>query len=115
MNKNESPTDVTRWLEKQTAGALPALLGSLSLCRAPCIRPNCQACRSGEQHPRWVLYGRAKGRRFSIYIPEHLVAEVQRCLDKGRAMQELLFEAGPRYVEALKRERKSKSARRQES
>ena len=114
MNKNESPTDVRRWLENQAAGALPAILGSLSLRRAPCVRANCPACQSGEQHASWVLYGRAKGRRFSIYIPEDLVPEVQRCLDKGRALQELLFEAAPRYVQALKRE-KGKSASKQES
>jgi hypothetical protein len=50
-----------------------------------------------------------KERRFSIYVPEDLVPEIQRCLDKGRALQELLFEAAPRYVQALKRE-KDKSA-----
>jgi hypothetical protein len=37
---------------------------------------------------------------------------IQRCLDKGRALQELLFEAAPRYVQALKRE-KCKSASKQ--
>jgi len=114
MSKNESPADVRRWLENQTVGALPAILGSLSLRRAPCIRPNCQACRSGEQHPSWVLYGRVKGRRFSIYVPEVLVPEIQRCLDQGRALQELLFEAGPRYVQALKRE-KGKTKNKQEN
>jgi hypothetical protein len=114
MSKNESPADVVRWLEKQTAGALPAMLGSLSLRRAPCVRANCPACRSGEQHVSWVLYGRAKGRRFSIYIPEDLVPAVRRCLDKGRGLQELLFEAAPRYVRALKRE-KDKSANKQEN
>jgi len=114
MSKNESPADVRRWLEKQTAGALPAILGSLSLRRAPCIRATCQACRSGEQHASWVLYGRVKGRRFSIYVPEDLVPEIQRCLDMGRALQELMFEAAPRYVQALKRE-KGKSASKQEN
>ena len=109
MSKAESPADVRRWLESQATGVLPAILGSLSLRRAPCIRANCQACQSGEQHTSWVLYGRAKGRRFSVYVPEDLVAEVQRCLDRGRTLQELLFEAGPRYVKALKRE-KDKSA-----
>jgi hypothetical protein len=52
------------------------------------------------------LYGRRKGRRFSVYIPEELVPEVRRCLDNGRAaLQELLYEAAARYVKALKRER----------
>jgi hypothetical protein len=62
----------------------------------------------------WVLYGRVKGRRFSTYIPEDLVPELERCLDRGRALQEMLFEAAPRYVQALKRE-KAKSASKQES
>jgi hypothetical protein len=110
MTKSESPADVRRWLESQTADAFPAILGSLSLRRAPCIRPTCQACQSGEQHASWVLYGRAKGQRFSVYVPEELVPELQHCLERGRALQELLFEAGPRYVKALKRE-KDKSAR----
>jgi hypothetical protein len=105
MSKTESPAEVRRWLEGRTADAFPAILGSLSLRRAPCIRPSCQACQSGEQHTSWVLYGRAKGRRFAIYVPEDLVPEVQRCLDRGRALQQVLFEAGPRYVKALKHER----------
>jgi len=86
------------------------MLGSLSLRRAPCVRDNCKACRSGEQHPSYVLYGKLKGRRFTLYIPEDLVPEVRRCLDNGRALQALLFEAAPRYVKALKRQ-KSKSAK----
>ena len=49
------------------------------------------------------MYGRRKGRRFSVYIPEELVPEVRRCLDNGRAL--LLYEAAARYVKALKRER----------
>jgi len=114
MSKSESPNDVRRWLEKEVASAFPAILGSLSLRRAPCIRANCQACRSGEQHLSWVLYGRVKGRRFSIYIPEDFVPEIERCLDRGRALQEMLFEAAPRYVQALKRE-KAKSASKQEN
>lgn len=114
MDKNERPGDVLRWLAAQTAGSLPALLGSLSLRRSPCIRKNCAACRSGEQHPSHVLYGRVKGRRVSLYVPDELVPEVRRCLDNGRAVQELLYEAAPRYLKALKRER-AKSAKRRES
>jgi hypothetical protein len=112
MSKDESPSDVVRWLAGQTAGVWPAILGSLSLRRSPCIRENCPACRSGEQHPSYVLYGRLQGRRFSVYVPEELVPEVRRCLDNGRAVQELLQEAAPRYIKALKRER-AKAAKRQ--
>jgi hypothetical protein len=102
---SESLSDVMSWLQSQTAGLWPAVLGSLSLRRSPCIRQNCPACLSGEQHPSYVLYGRLKGRRFAVYVPEELVPEVRRCLDNGRALQELLHQAAPRYVKALKRER----------
>jgi hypothetical protein len=55
---------------------------------------------SGEQHPSSVLYGRQKGRRVAVYVPEKLVPKVQRGLDNGRALQELLQQAAPRYVKA---------------
>jgi hypothetical protein len=101
----ESSSDVVRWLQSEAAELWPALLGSLSFRRSPCVRENCQACMSGEQHPSHVLYGRLKGRRIAVYVPEELVPEVQRSLDNGRALQELLQQAAPRYIKALKRER----------
>src|ERR1700756_2911034 len=107
---SESPSDVARWLRSESTNLWPALLGSLSLRRTRCIRKNCPACRSGEQHQSYVLYGRANGRRVAVYVPEELVPEVQRSLDNGRALQ-----AAPRYIKALKRERaeasKSKKSR----
>jgi len=102
---SESPSDVARWLRSQSTDLWPALLGSLSLRRSRCIRKNCPACRSGEQHRSYVLYGRANGRRVAVYVPEELVPEVQRSLDNGRALQDLLHQAAPRYIKALKRER----------
>jgi hypothetical protein len=36
---------------------------------------------------------------------EELVPEVQRSLDNGRALQDLLHQAAPRYIKALKRSR----------
>jgi hypothetical protein len=101
----ETSSDVIRWLQGEAGGLWPALLGSLSFRRSPCVRANCPACLSGERHPSYVLYGRQKGRRVAVYVPEELVPEVQRGLDNGRALQELLQQAAPRYVKALKRER----------
>jgi hypothetical protein len=98
----ESPAAVERWFREQVAGRWPAALGSLSLRRSPCIRDKCHACGTGEQHPSYVLYGRRAGRRFAIYVPDALVPEVRRALENGRALQQLLVEAGPRYVRALK-------------
>jgi hypothetical protein len=102
---SESPSDVAHWLRSETATLWPALLGSLSLRRSRCIRKNCAACKSGEQHQSYVLYGRANGRRVAVYVPEDLVPEVQRSLDNGRALQDLLHQAAPRYIKALKRAR----------
>ena len=103
--QSESPSDVWRWFQREAESLGPAVLGSLSLHRSPCVRESCPACLSGEQHASHVLYGRLKGRRFAVYVPEELVPEVRRCLDNGRALQELLYQAAPRYVKALKRER----------
>ena len=101
----ESSSDVVQWLQSEAAELWPALLGSLSFRRSPCVRENCPACLSGEQHSSYVLYGRLKGRRVAVYVPEELAPEVRRGLDNGRALQELLQQAAPRYVKALKRER----------
>jgi hypothetical protein len=101
---SESPSDVAHWLRSESANLWPALLGSLSLRRSRCIR-ELRACQSGEQHQSFVLYGRANGRRVAVYVPEELVAEVQRSLDNGRALQDLLHQAAPRYIKALKRAR----------
>src|ERR1700682_4965963 len=103
--KTESPADVICWMESEASGLWPAMLGSLRLRPRRCIHANCPACLSGAQHPSHVLYGRHNGRRFAVYVPEHLVGEVRRCVDNGRGLQDLLVQAGPRYVKALKRER----------
>jgi hypothetical protein len=112
--KSESFADVQRWWQQQSANLWPAALGSLSFRRSPCIRPNCPACLSGEKHPSYVLYGRQQGRRFSLYVPEELVPQVQRWLDNGRALQELLYQAASRNLQALKLERNQASKKRED-
>ena len=102
---SESTSDVARWLQGESRSLWPALLGSLSLRRSRCIRKNCPACQSGEQHQSYVLYGRVNGRRVAVYVPEELASEVQHSLDNGRALQDLLHQAAPRYIKALKRAR----------
>jgi hypothetical protein len=105
ISDQESVADVTAWVQSEAAHLWPATLGCLSLRRSPCIREHCPACRAGEQHSSHVLYGRVQGRRYGMYVPEELVPEVRRYLDNGRAVQELLYQAAPRYLKALKRQR----------
>jgi hypothetical protein len=109
--KTETAADVEQWFQKQAAGLWPAALGSLSLRRSPCVREHCAACRSGEQHPSYVLYARIKGRRFATYIPAELVPEIRLSLDNGRVLQELLYQTAIRYTKALKHQRTTKIQR----
>lgn len=101
----ESPTDVERWFRARAAGLWPAALGSLSLRKSPCTRDHCAACARGEQHASYVLYGRINGRRTAIYVPDDLEPEVRRALENGRALQQLLHEAGRRFTNAVKHQR----------
>jgi hypothetical protein len=104
-HNSESLSDVAHWLQSEAANHWPAVLGSLSLRRTRCVRQNCAACQSGKQHQSYVLYSTVQGRRVGVYVPEELVPVVQSTLDNGRALQDLLHEAAPRYIKALKRER----------
>ena len=105
----EFPTEVQQWFQNQAASLWPAAVGSLSLRRSPCVREHCEACMKGERHPSYMLYVRIKGRRLAIYIPDELVPEVQRSLDNGRELQELLSQTAVRYAKALKHERSAKT------
>jgi hypothetical protein len=104
MGKVESPADVRRWFAGVIRELWPVAVGSLSLRKGPCIRPNCSACASGVGHSSYALYGRRGEHRFSIYVPERLVPEVRAAIQNGRQLQELVNEAGVRYVNALKRQ-----------
>ena len=69
------------------------------------MRDHCAACAGGEQHASYVLYGRIKGRRTAIYVPDELEPEIRRALENGRALQQLLHQAGRRYTNAVKHQR----------
>jgi len=104
-HRPEFPDEVERWFREQLSRLWPVALGSLSLRRSPCVRRGCHACATGEQHPSYVLYGRQRGRRFAVYIPDELAPPIRQALSRGRALQALLYEAGRRYAQALKQER----------
>src|SRR5436309_13778583 len=98
MRKTESIEDVRHWFAGVIRDLWPVAVGSLSLRKGPCIRPNCPACGSGEGHSSHALYGRQGKRRFSAYVPERLVPEVRAAIQNGRRLQEIINEAGVRYV-----------------
>lgn len=103
--KTETPEQVKRWFLEAIQGLWPLAEGSLSLRKSPCIRENCPACARGEGHPSYVLYGRRSGRRLSIYVPDELAPEIQRAVENGRRLKDLINEAGVRYTHAVKAQR----------
>jgi hypothetical protein len=104
--KDETPDEVRRWFLPTVQKMWPVAAGSLSLRKSPCVRKNCQACAKGEGHQSYILYGRGEGRRSSVYVPDALAQQVQTAIDNGRELQQLMSEAGVRYVNALKTARR---------
>lgn len=109
VKKNETPEDVKRWFASSIASLWPVAEGSLSLRRCPCIRKGCPACARGEGHPSYVLYARRAGKRVSVYVPEDLAPQIDRAVENGRRLQQLISETGVRYTQAVKRERTHQS------
>ncbi len=103
---NETPDDVRRWFFKEVERLWPVAGGSLSLRKNRCIRSHCPVCRSGEGHPAYALHTRLGGKQTSLYVPDDLVEKVEVAVENRKRLQELLIEAGRRYVRALKEERK---------
>ena len=77
----------------------PALKGSLALFHKPCIRPNCPACLRGDKHPNYLLAFTQKGRRRCLYVPAAMVPVLKRALDRGRRIEQLLYDMGPALLE----------------
>ncbi len=85
----------------------PAIKGSLAEVRKPCIRPNCPACARGDKHAAFILSFTEKGRRRCMYVPTEMVAQLQRALHNGKALEQFLYQMGP---ELLRQYRKARDA-----
>ncbi len=107
MTKTETPEEVRRWFSTAIQKFWPVAGGSISLRKSPCIREHCSACESGEGHSSYALSGYRGSRRFSVYVPDELAPEIQKAVDNGRQLQELMKEAGLRFVRARKNERRA--------
>lgn len=105
MPKQETPYDVKEWFFSQIIKLWPVATGSLSLRRNRCIRKRCYACESGEGHPSYALYIRKEAGRSVIYVPDDLSEDIAASIANGQKLQELIREAGERYLKALKAER----------
>lgn len=105
-NSGESVEDVRKWFVTEVEKLWPAGLGSLSLRRSPCIRKGCHVCETGEKHASYVYYAnRGGGQRYSVYVPGELAPQVEKALESGSRLKDVLYETSRRYIMALKRER----------
>jgi hypothetical protein len=109
--QQQTPEQVQRWFLDQIKEVGPVAEGSLSLRKSPCIRPNCASCAAGDGHSSYALYGRRGGKRFSIYIPKVLAPDIQKAVENGRKLKDLINEAGVRYALALKAQHRDGSKR----
>jgi len=90
---------------RQLAKLWPAIKGSLSEVRKPCIRPNCAACARGDKHPAFILSFPDQGRRRCMYVPAELVPQLQQALHNGKALEALLYQLGPELLRQYRQQR----------
>ncbi len=108
--RQETSSGVKKWFLKEAGKLWPVADGSISFRKSPCMRERCSICDSGG-HGAHLLQGRLNGKRFTVYVPGELAGKVEKAVERGRAMQHLVMEAGERYTKALKRERQQKQER----
>lgn len=111
----ESTEDLRQEFLAAVSKLWPVAGGSLSLRKSSCVRERCKACESGAGHPRYGLWGRSGTERFSLYIAEELVPELEQALLNGQALQQLVREMGVRYTQARRSERSEQQSKRQSS
>jgi hypothetical protein len=113
--RQASTEDLRREFLAAVSKLWPVAGGSLSLRKSSCVRERCTACESGAGHPRYGLWGRSGTERFSLYIAEELVPELEQALVNGQALQQLVREMGVRYTQARRSERSEEQSKRQSS
>jgi len=113
MAKDETPEEIKRWFSDAIQKLWPVAMGSISLRKSPCIRENCSACASGIGHSSYALSGYRGKRRFSVYVPDELAPDIQKAIENGRQVQDLMKEAGLRYLQARKRKRREAAVRKE--
>ncbi len=104
-NKNPAPSSpLQQRLLDQLRTSWPALKGSLALVYKPCVRPHCPACARGQKHPNYLLAFTQKGRRRCLYVPKAMVPIIQKALENGRRIEQLLYQMGPALLRAYRLE-----------
>lgn len=85
----------------------PAVQGSISEVRKPCINKDCEVCRSGEKHPATILTYWVGKKHRCMYIPKDFVPEMRHALENGRKLENLMKEMGPYLIKEYRMKRKA--------
>ena len=80
----------------------PAIKGSLAEVRKPCVRPHCPVCARGDKHPNYLLAFTDQGRRRCLYVPKAMVPALERALENGRQIEQLLYQMGPALLKEFR-------------
>ena len=83
----------------------PAVKGSLTEVRKPCIRPNCKACASGKKHRAHLFSFMKDGRQRCRYVVREFVPELQKAVQNGRQIEELMSRLGEELIEEYRANR----------
>jgi len=83
---------------KEVNSLWPAVKGSLTEVKKPCIRPNCKACESGEKHPAFLFSFMKDGRQWCRYVAREFVPQLQKAVENGRRIEELMSQLGEELI-----------------
>lgn len=76
----------------------PAVQGSITNVRKPCIKKDCEVCRRGDKHPATIFtYWQNKKHR-CMYVPNALVDELKKALNNGRKLEREMKKMGPYLI-----------------
>jgi hypothetical protein len=83
----------------------PLAKGSLARVRKPCIRPDCQTCKTGVKHEAFIFVFSKSGKRRCRYVPQELVPVLRNAIENGRNLQKLISELGEELIKDYRRKR----------
>ena len=83
---------------KEVNSLWPAVKGSLAQVQKPCIRPNCKACASGKKHRAHLFSFMKNGRQRCRYVAREFVPELQKAVENGRRIEELMSRLGEELI-----------------
>ena len=104
--KDISSTRIKAYLDKMRS-FWPAVKGSLTEVRKPCVRPNCRVCKSGEKHPAFIFSFMKDGRQRCRYVAREFVPALKKAVENGRRIEELMSRLGDELIEDYRLHRDS--------